>query len=61
MKYLPLFSNRTENKAVIFLAATGNYGQVLEAGENVKVETNWDLVGTSAGLVFGCLVGVPLA
>lgn len=44
--------------AVIFLAATGNYGQVLST--NDELTTNWDLVGVAACMVYGCLAGVPL-
>lgn len=44
--------------AVIFLAATGNFGQSFWVEQDV--ETDWELVSLAAGMLYGALVGVPL-
>ncbi|CAD7966975.1 unnamed protein product [Amoebophrya sp. A25] len=44
--------------AVVFLASTGNFAQSFWS--EAHVDTDWELVSLSAGMLYGALVGVPL-
>jgi hypothetical protein len=46
--------------AVLFLAATGNFARLLEAGTHKNFKADYSLVSIAASMVYGCLVGVPV-
>jgi len=46
---------------VIFLAATGNFAQLMQALEHGDgIDTDWGLISVAAFMIYGCLIGVPL-
>lgn len=45
--------------AVLFLAATGNFARLLEAG-HANFKADYGLVSIAAAMIYGCLVAVPL-
>jgi len=46
---------------VIFLAATANFSQMLDAvAHGSHIDTDWALISVSAAMIYGCLIGVPL-
>jgi len=46
--------------AVLFLAATGNFARVIEAGDHKDFKPDYGLVNIAAAMVYGCLLAVPL-
>jgi len=46
--------------AVLFLAATGNFARLVEAGTHKNFKADYGLVSLAAAMVYGCLVGVPI-
>lgn len=47
--------------AVLFLAATGNFARLLETEDETTFKSDYSLVSVAASMVYGLLVGVPLA
>merc|ERR1712032_1734592 len=46
--------------AVLFLAATGNFARLVEAGSHLHFEAHYGLVGIAAAMIYGCLIAVPV-
>lgn len=46
--------------AVLFLAATGNFARLLESGDHKTFKPDYSLVSIAAGMIYGCLLAVPL-
>jgi len=47
--------------AVLFLAATGNFARMLQMPHSGRFQADYGLVSLAATMVYGCLVGVPMA
>eukprot|EP00933_Yihiella_yeosuensis_P020495 TRINITY_DN16421_c0_g3_i1.p1 TRINITY_DN16421_c0_g3~~TRINITY_DN16421_c0_g3_i1.p1 ORF type:complete len:347 (-),score=46.95 TRINITY_DN16421_c0_g3_i1:106-1146(-) len=47
--------------AVLFLAATGNFATLLSAPSKDDFKADYSLVSLAATMIYGCLVGVPIA
>lgn len=47
--------------AILFLAATGNFARLLEMEDEKKFKADYSLVSVAATMIYGLLIGVPLA
>jgi len=47
--------------AVLFLSATGNFARLLEMDDEDAFKADYSLVSVAAAMVYGLLIGVPLA
>lgn len=45
---------------VLFFASTGNFARLLETRDHGSFKADYSLVSIAAGMVYGCLVAVPL-
>merc|ERR1712228_130215 len=46
--------------AVLFLAATGNFAQLVAIGDHRGFKADYGLVSMAAGMIYGCLVAMPI-